>query len=76
MTETVSEAAPATPKPREVTYRHRLVTRLTHWVNVLCFTLLRMSRIRKLRARRLSIAMFGALMRILVCPFRDEAGAR
>ena len=32
----------ATPA-REVIYRHTLVVRLTHWINVLCLTLLLMS---------------------------------
>lgn len=50
MTETVSEAVPATPKPREVIYRHRVVTRLTHWINALCFTLLLMSGLQILNA--------------------------
>lgn len=32
--------APAPAKPREVIYRHALATRLTHWLNVVCITLL------------------------------------
>src|SRR5215510_7944332 len=28
---------------REIVYRHSLVVRLTHWINVLCLTLLLMS---------------------------------
>ena len=30
-------------KPRTYFYRHSLVVRVTHWVNVLCMTLLLMS---------------------------------
>jgi thiosulfate reductase cytochrome b subunit len=35
---------------REVVYRHRLVTRITHWVNVLCVSLLLMSGLQILNA--------------------------
>jgi thiosulfate reductase cytochrome b subunit len=42
---TVSEAQPAPPK-REVIYRHSLVVRITHWINVLCIALLLMSGLR------------------------------
>src|SRR5882724_8471862 len=31
------------PERREVIYRHALVVRVTHWINVLCLTLLLMS---------------------------------
>src|ERR1700682_2508418 len=31
------------PPEREVIYRHALVVRVTHWINVLCLTLLLMS---------------------------------
>jgi thiosulfate reductase cytochrome b subunit len=34
---------PDAPRKREVIYRHALVVRLTHWINVLCVTLLLMS---------------------------------
>ena len=33
----------ATPARREIIYRHSVLVRLTHWVNVLCLTLLLMS---------------------------------
>src|SRR5438445_1362713 len=36
-------AAPAALPQREVIYRHTVVVRLTHWINVLCLTLLLMS---------------------------------
>jgi thiosulfate reductase cytochrome b subunit len=39
---TITTAA-AAPAPREVVYRHSLVVRLTHWINLLCLTLLLMS---------------------------------
>jgi thiosulfate reductase cytochrome b subunit len=46
----VSEPSPAAPqetsRKREVIYRHAVVVRLTHWVNVLCLTLLLMSGLR------------------------------
>ena len=38
------------PAARELVYRHRLVTRITHWVNALCFTLLLMSGLQILNA--------------------------
>jgi thiosulfate reductase cytochrome b subunit len=34
---------PDAPRKRELIYRHALVVRLTHWINVLCVTLLLMS---------------------------------
>ena len=40
--ETIAEAQDA-PAEREVIYRHSLVVRVTHWINVLCLTLLLMS---------------------------------
>lgn len=49
MTETVSEAAPPEPR-REVVYRHRLTTRVTHWVNAVCFVVLLMSGLQILNA--------------------------
>jgi thiosulfate reductase cytochrome b subunit len=44
----VSEPSPAAgtqeaPQKREVIYRHAVVVRVTHWINVLCLTLLLMS---------------------------------
>ena len=51
MTETVSpELGVSTPAAREVIYRHRIATRLTHWVNALCFILLLMSGLQILNA--------------------------
>jgi thiosulfate reductase cytochrome b subunit len=35
-----------TKPPREIVYRHTIVVRVTHWVNVLCLTLLLMSGLR------------------------------
>ena len=51
MTETVSPAV-AAPEPgsREVVYRHKLATRVTHWINAVCFTLLLMSGLQILNA--------------------------
>ena len=40
--ETIAEAQDA-PAEREVIYRHSLAVRVTHWINVLCLTLLLMS---------------------------------
>src|SRR5437588_12099729 len=37
-----AEAREASPQ-REVIYRHSITVRLTHWINVLCLTLLLMS---------------------------------
>jgi thiosulfate reductase cytochrome b subunit len=42
-TATIATQAGATPARREVVYRHSLVVRLTHWINLLCLTLLLMS---------------------------------
>jgi thiosulfate reductase cytochrome b subunit len=38
-----SPVAPAPDAPREVIYRHAVVVRLTHWINLACVTLLLMS---------------------------------
>jgi thiosulfate reductase cytochrome b subunit len=38
--------AQAAPPQREVIYRHAVVVRVTHWINVLCLTLLLMSGLR------------------------------
>lgn len=50
----IAEAPPepgaASPEPREVIYRHRLATRLTHWLNVLCLGVLLMSGLQILNA--------------------------
>jgi len=35
--------ADAVPTRREITYRHSITVRVTHWINVLCLTLLLMS---------------------------------
>jgi thiosulfate reductase cytochrome b subunit len=58
-------AAPATPAavrpPREIIYRHRLVTRITHWINVLAISLLLMSGLQIFNAHpRLYWGQFGA----------------
>jgi thiosulfate reductase cytochrome b subunit len=58
-------AAPATPAaarpPRDVIYRHRLVTRITHWINVLAISLLLMSGLQIFNAHpRLYWGQFGA----------------
>ncbi len=37
------DAAPAPPPGRQVIYRHALITRITHWINVVCITVLLMS---------------------------------
>lgn len=53
MSETISEAnsaSPAGPEAREVIYRHKLITRITHWVNAICVTLLLMSGLQILNA--------------------------
>lgn len=64
MTEITSPDTDATaqaPRPREIIYRHRVVTRLTHWVNALCFTLLLMSGLQILNAHpALYWGQFGA----------------
>lgn len=58
-------ATPDTDRPapaaREVVYRHRVITRVTHWVNALCFTLLLMSGLQILNAHpALYWGQFGA----------------
>jgi len=40
---TVAAEAEASRAQREIVYRHSLVVRLTHWINLLCLTLLLMS---------------------------------
>lgn len=65
MSEIAAEAAEAPPspgrRPKEVIYRHKLTTRLTHWVNVLCFTILLMSGLQILNAHpALYWGQFGA----------------
>ncbi len=47
---TRAPSAGPTKGRREVVYRHRLVTRMTHWVNVLCVSLLLMSGLQILNA--------------------------
>jgi cytochrome b subunit of formate dehydrogenase len=46
----VSEPSPVAPQDaapkREVIYRHGVVVRATHWINVVCLTLLLMSGLR------------------------------
>lgn len=39
----IAAAAATAPVQREVVYRHSLAVRITHWINVLCLTLLLMS---------------------------------
>lgn len=39
----IAAEAHAAPAQREIIYRHSLVVRLTHWINLLCLTLLLMS---------------------------------
>tara|TARA_R110000868_G_scaffold56546_2_gene174928 strand:+ start:7418 stop:8455 length:1038 start_codon:yes stop_codon:yes gene_type:complete len=47
--------------PHEIFYRHRLVTRLTHWLNALCVTVLLMSGLQILNAHpALYWGQFGA----------------
>lgn len=62
MTETATpDNDVAVPAPREIVYRHRVVTRLTHWINALCFTLLLMSGLQILNAHpALYWGQFGA----------------
>ena len=40
---TLAAAADAAAPAREIIYRHSIVVRVTHWINVLCLTLLLMS---------------------------------
>lgn len=64
MSEITAEAAQAPSpvgRPKEVIYRHKLTTRLTHWVNVVCFTILLMSGLQILNAHpALYWGQFGA----------------
>ena len=56
----VAEAPIAKP-PKEVIYRHRVATRLTHWLNVLCVSVLLMSGLQILNAHpRLYWGQYGA----------------
>lgn len=51
MSQAVSEPeSPANPAAREVIYRHKLITRITHWVNVVCLVFLLMSGLQILNA--------------------------
>jgi thiosulfate reductase cytochrome b subunit len=53
-------AAPVKPA-REVIYRHSLIVRVTHWINVLCISLLLMSGLQILNAHpRLYWGQYGA----------------
>ncbi len=64
MSEIAPEAGAAASQKRrskEVVYRHGLTTRLTHWINALCFTLLLMSGLQILNAHpALYWGQFGA----------------
>ncbi|MES1199623.1 MAG: cytochrome b/b6 domain-containing protein [Pseudomonadota bacterium] len=54
------EPPPPAPKP-EVIYRHKLATRITHWINLLCITFLLMSGFTILNAHpRLYWGQYGA----------------
>jgi thiosulfate reductase cytochrome b subunit len=56
-----SPAAAPTKPGREVIYRHSVVVRLTHWINVLCISLLLMSGLQILNAHpRLYWGQYGA----------------
>jgi thiosulfate reductase cytochrome b subunit len=46
----LTEAPIPGKRPREVIYRHRVATRLTHWINVLCLSILLMSGLQILNA--------------------------
>src|ERR1700757_790219 len=53
--------APASRSRREVIYRHALVVRITHWINLLCISLLLMSGLQILNAHpRLYWGQYGA----------------
>lgn len=57
MTETVSQG----PRTREVIYRHKLITRITHWTNSICVVVLLMSGLQILNAHpSLYWGQFGA----------------
>ena len=43
MTAEAAPAATAAPAEREVIKRHALITRVTHWINLICLTVLLMS---------------------------------
>ena len=45
------------PKARRLVYRHALVVRVTHWINVLCMALLLMSGMQILNAHPM---LYGA----------------
>ena len=61
MTAPAQAASAAATPPRERIYRHRLVTRLTHWINVLAFSLLLMSGLQIFNAHpRLYWGQYGA----------------
>jgi thiosulfate reductase cytochrome b subunit len=67
MAETSTPAVETTAPPRkagaERIYRHRLVTRITHWINVLCIALLLMSGMQIFNAHpRLYWGQYGADM--------------
>jgi thiosulfate reductase cytochrome b subunit len=57
----IGDPASASQPAREVVYRHRLVTRITHWINVLCITFLLMSGMQIFNAHpRLYWGQYGA----------------
>jgi thiosulfate reductase cytochrome b subunit len=57
----MSQTGPASPRRRETIYRHRLVTRVTHWINALCILVLLMSGLQILNAHpALYWGQFGA----------------
>ncbi len=65
MTDVTTQAIAGSPlssrTPKETIYRHRLVTRLTHWINVLCISLLLMSGMQIFNAHpRLYWGQYGA----------------
>jgi len=58
---TSERAAPAHPAPRRLVRRHALTVRITHWLNVLCFSLLLMSGLQIFNAHpRLYWGAYGA----------------
>lgn len=46
----MAETAAQGPQTREVIYRHKLITRITHWINSICVVLLLMSGLQILNA--------------------------
>jgi thiosulfate reductase cytochrome b subunit len=61
MTTTADLAGALELPPKEVIYRHRLITRITHWINVLAFSMLLMSGLQIFNAHpRLYWGQFGA----------------